>query len=79
MLLLLLLLPLACWLCLPYVAELQCMARRPAHTCPRCPPPQVKGPVRMPTRVLKITTRKSPCGNGCVQLGACCEGAGGIG
>ncbi|PRW51058.1 ribosomal S1 [Chlorella sorokiniana] len=25
---------------------------------------KVKGPVRMPTRVLKITTRKSPCGNG---------------
>jgi hypothetical protein len=25
---------------------------------------QVKGPVRMPTKVLKITTRKSPCGNG---------------
>ena len=23
---------------------------------------KVKGPVRMPTRVLKITTRKSPCG-----------------
>ena len=24
----------------------------------------VKGPIRMPTRVLKITTRKTPCGNG---------------
>ncbi|KAJ8908101.1 hypothetical protein NDN08_008196 [Rhodosorus marinus] len=24
----------------------------------------VKGPVRMPTKVLKITTRKSPCGEG---------------
>ncbi|PQQ01370.1 hypothetical protein Pyn_33256 [Prunus yedoensis var. nudiflora] len=23
---------------------------------------QVKGPVRMPTKVLHITTRKSPCG-----------------
>ncbi|KAM7272449.1 hypothetical protein ACFE04_027112 [Oxalis oulophora] len=23
---------------------------------------RVKGPVRMPTKVLKITTRKSPCG-----------------
>ena len=25
---------------------------------------KVKGPVRMPTRVLKITTRKTPCGEG---------------
>ncbi|KAJ9099720.1 40S ribosomal protein S20 [Naganishia adeliensis] len=25
---------------------------------------RVKGPVRMPTKVLKITTRKSPCGEG---------------
>ena len=25
---------------------------------------RVKGPARMPTKVLKITTRKSPCGNG---------------
>ncbi|KAL6293493.1 hypothetical protein ACE6H2_001635 [Prunus campanulata] len=25
---------------------------------------QVKGPVRMPTKVLHITTRKSPCGEG---------------
>ncbi|KAH8917136.1 ribosomal protein rps20, partial [Atractiella rhizophila] len=25
---------------------------------------QVKGPVRMPTKVLKITTRKTPCGEG---------------
>ncbi|KAI8080213.1 40S ribosomal protein S20 [Gilbertella persicaria] len=25
---------------------------------------KVKGPVRLPTKVLKITTRKSPCGNG---------------
>ena len=25
---------------------------------------QVKGPVRMPTKVLRITTRKSPCGEG---------------
>jgi small subunit ribosomal protein S20e len=25
---------------------------------------QVFGPVRMPTRVLRITVRKSPCGNG---------------
>ncbi|WOL19248.1 40S ribosomal protein S20-1 [Canna indica] len=24
----------------------------------------VKGPVRMPTKVLRITTRKSPCGEG---------------
>ncbi|KAG8970554.1 40S ribosomal protein S20 [Tulasnella sp. 419] len=24
----------------------------------------VKGPVRLPTKVLKITTRKSPCGEG---------------
>ncbi|CDS05269.1 Putative 40S ribosomal protein S20 [Lichtheimia ramosa] len=25
---------------------------------------KVKGPVRLPTKVLRITTRKSPCGNG---------------
>jgi Ribosomal protein S10p/S20e len=25
---------------------------------------KVKGPVRMPTKVLHITTRKSPCGEG---------------
>ena len=25
---------------------------------------RVKGPVRMPTKMLKITTRKSPCGEG---------------
>lgn len=25
---------------------------------------QVKGPVRMPTKHLRITTRKSPCGEG---------------
>ena len=25
---------------------------------------QLKGPVRMPTKKLKICTRKSPCGNG---------------
>ncbi|ELW66325.1 40S ribosomal protein S20 [Tupaia chinensis] len=25
---------------------------------------KVKGPVRMPTRTLRITTRKTPCGEG---------------
>lgn len=25
---------------------------------------RVKGPVRMPTKVLKVTTRKTPCGEG---------------
>ena len=25
---------------------------------------KVKGPVRMPTKVLRVTTRKTPCGNG---------------
>ncbi len=25
---------------------------------------KVKGPVRMPTKILGITTRKSPCGEG---------------
>ncbi|XP_033146319.1 40S ribosomal protein S20-2 [Brassica rapa] len=25
---------------------------------------RVKGPVRMPTKVLKVTTRKAPCGEG---------------
>jgi ribosomal protein S10 len=25
---------------------------------------KVKGPVRMPTKTLRITTRKSPCGEG---------------
>ena len=24
----------------------------------------IKGPVRIPTKTLKVTTRKSPCGNG---------------
>eukprot|EP01099_Mayorella_cantabrigiensis_P000233 TRINITY_DN1101_c0_g1_i1.p1 TRINITY_DN1101_c0_g1~~TRINITY_DN1101_c0_g1_i1.p1 ORF type:complete len:125 (-),score=27.28 TRINITY_DN1101_c0_g1_i1:105-479(-) len=28
------------------------------------PPLKVKGPVRLPTKVLRITTRKSPCGEG---------------
>lgn len=25
---------------------------------------KVKGPIRMPTKVLRVTTRKSPCGEG---------------
>ena len=25
---------------------------------------RIRGPVRLPTRTLKITTRKTPCGNG---------------
>ena len=25
---------------------------------------KVKGPVRMPTKILRITTRKTPCGEG---------------
>lgn len=25
---------------------------------------RVKGPVRMPTKILRITTRKTPCGEG---------------
>ncbi|KAG1181503.1 hypothetical protein G6F35_015884 [Rhizopus arrhizus] len=25
---------------------------------------KVRGPVRLPTKTLRITTRKSPCGNG---------------
>ena len=29
---------------------------------------RVKGPVRMPTKVLRITTRKSPCGEGASPL-----------
>lgn len=29
---------------------------------------RVKGPVRMPTKVLHITTRKSPCGEGMVNF-----------
>nr|ACF81475.1 unknown [Zea mays] len=29
---------------------------------------KVKGPVRMPTKVLHITTRKSPCGEGDLSL-----------
>lgn len=24
----------------------------------------VKGPIRMPTKILRITTRKTPCGEG---------------
>lgn len=27
---------------------------------------RVKGPVRMPTKVLRITTRKAPCGEGII-------------
>jgi len=26
----------------------------------------VKGPVRIPTKILRITTRKGPCGNGTI-------------
>lgn len=29
---------------------------------------KVKGPVRMPTKVLNITTRKSPCGEGTIAF-----------
>jgi ribosomal protein S10 len=29
---------------------------------------KVKGPVRMPTKVLHITTRKSPCGEGMLTV-----------
>lgn len=29
---------------------------------------KVKGPVRMPTKVLHITTRKSPCGEGMISI-----------
>lgn len=29
---------------------------------------KVKGPVRMPTKVLHITTRKSPCGEGIIDM-----------
>merc|ERR1711985_89846 len=28
----------------------------------------VRGPVRFPTKILRITTRKSPCGNGTVTF-----------
>jgi ribosomal protein S10 len=28
---------------------------------------RVKGPVRIPTKVLNITTRKSPCGEGIIS------------
>jgi len=70
-----------CWvLCPPTATSAAAAAKRgqrdanPNSTCPTCVPAmfcaQVKGPVRMPTRVLKITTRKSPCGNGCVLLRA---------
>ena len=31
-----------------------------------------RGPVRMPTKVLKITTRKSPCGEGTFYILAIC-------
>jgi hypothetical protein len=33
----------------------------------------VKGPVRMPTKHLKLTVRKSPCGNVCLS---CCHDLG---
>lgn len=29
---------------------------------------RVKGPVRIPTKVLHITTRKSPCGEGIILV-----------
>ena len=29
---------------------------------------KVKGPVRMPTKTLRITTRKTPCGNNSILL-----------
>ncbi|XP_065880140.1 small ribosomal subunit protein uS10z/uS10x-like isoform X2 [Euphorbia lathyris] len=32
---------------------------------------RVKGPVRIPTKVLNITTRKSPCGEDAVLI--CCQ------
>ncbi|KAL3196168.1 hypothetical protein MRX96_015575 [Rhipicephalus microplus] len=31
---------------------------------------RVKGPVRMPTKTLRITTRKTPCGEGFQDLGS---------
>lgn len=34
---------------------------------------KVKGPVRMPTKVLRITTRKSPCGEGAKRAAAARE------
>lgn len=33
---------------------------------------KVSGPVRMPTKVLHITTRKTPCGEGACGGGAAC-------
>lgn len=30
---------------------------------------KVKGPQRLPTKVLKITTRKTPCGEGKLHFG----------
>ncbi|KAK9997483.1 hypothetical protein SO802_022169 [Lithocarpus litseifolius] len=35
---------------------------------------RVKGPVRIPTKVLHITTRKSPCGEGSYEAQRCCVG-----
>ena len=29
---------------------------------------KVSGPVRMPTKILKITTRKTPCGEGSITF-----------
>lgn len=61
-----------------------CSMFRPGLACLSCThmclirllPPSVclhvKGPVRLPTRCLKITTRKSPCGE-------CLLGGGGFG
>lgn len=44
---------------------------------------KVKGPVRMPTKVLRITTRKAPCGEGTVsraplRMHACTSAASGV-
>ncbi|ONI35221.1 hypothetical protein PRUPE_1G523300 [Prunus persica] len=33
---------------------------------------RVKGPVRMPTKILHITTRKSPCGEGMFTVKCSC-------
>lgn len=42
---------------LPAVCEVLLQGAKEKHL-------RVKGPVRLPTKVLKITTRKSPCGEG---------------
>ena len=55
-----------------YIYLYMCVSYHANIRIPAAPPPRgakekelhVAGPVRLPTRILKITCRKSPCGEG---------------